>query len=107
MKRDIKKLLLGASVVGVITITSGCSMMGMGGMNDGNKDAPSGMMGMGGMMNMMNMMGMGGMDDGNKDAPDRMDEGNKNTPDGMIGIDDSSKKAPTTKANDSEKCGSH
>ncbi len=90
MKRDIKKLVLGASVVGVITMTSGCTMMGMGGMDDGSKDAPSGMMG---MMGMMRMMGMGGMDDSSQDTHKEMDN--------------ESKKAPTIKADDNEKCGGH
>ena len=39
MKRDLKKLVVGASVVGVMTMASGCSTMGMCG---ASKDAAAG-----------------------------------------------------------------
>ena len=39
MKRDIKKLVVGASVVGIMTLASGCASMGMcGGSKCGSSD---------------------------------------------------------------------
>jgi len=59
VKKNIRKLLMGISIVGIMAVSQGCGMM----MSD---DGRMGMMGMSGMMGMMGMSNMSEMPEKNE-----------------------------------------